>query len=147
MNISWGTKIAILYISFVLLIGVLVFKSMNQKVDLVSADYYDQELKFQDKINAQSNANALSQSIQHQVNRNSILLSFPEEMTKNNFSGEILFFRPSDSAKDFKVKLKADATNKQTITSSLFEHGMYKMQISWHSGEKDYFKEETIFIQ
>ncbi len=147
MNISWGIKIAVLYIGFVVLIGVLVFKSMNQKVDLVSPDYYEKELKFQDKINAQNNANALTQPIQYQVEGKSISLFFPETMVNNSFGGEVLFFRPSDSAKDIKVQLAPDAKNKQLIISSLFEHGEYKMQLSWHSGGKEYYKEETIFIQ
>jgi hypothetical protein len=47
---SWGTKIAFLYLSFATMIGVMVYKSVTQSVDLVAPNYYEQELKYQDKI-------------------------------------------------------------------------------------------------
>ncbi len=42
---NWGYRVALLYISFAGLIIFLVTKSVNEKVDLVTPDYYAQELK------------------------------------------------------------------------------------------------------
>jgi len=49
---SWGKKITILYIGFVLLIVSMVTISASHKIELVSKDYYAQELDYQQKINA-----------------------------------------------------------------------------------------------
>ena len=57
---DFGGKIIILYLSFVGLILTLVFMSYGQKVELVSADYYAQEINFQQKINATNNEKSLS---------------------------------------------------------------------------------------
>jgi hypothetical protein len=40
IKISWGYKIAALYIGFVLLVLFMVFMAMQQKIELVSPDYY-----------------------------------------------------------------------------------------------------------
>ena len=60
IKIGWGTKITLLYLAFVVLIVTLVTKSMHQTFDLVSGDYYNQELKYQDVIDASKNQAGLS---------------------------------------------------------------------------------------
>ncbi len=65
---NFGSKITVLYLSFVGLILTLVFMCFGQKVELVSKDYYAQELKFQDKIDAINNEKGLSGSISHSLN-------------------------------------------------------------------------------
>ena len=37
---NWGNKLMLVFIVFALLIGTLVYKSINTKYDLVSKDYY-----------------------------------------------------------------------------------------------------------
>ena len=44
---NWGYKILTVYIIFIAGILFLVFKSSNQNQDLVTKDYYEQELKYQ----------------------------------------------------------------------------------------------------
>lgn len=142
---NFGVKITILYLSFVALILTLVTMCFGQKVELVSKDYYAQELKFQDKIDAINNEKALEKSITHTMTGKEIVLSIEPSLTIGDFSGDINFFRPSDSSKDVKLKMNF-VNNQQTINTSSLIHGAYKMQLSWISNGKHYFKEEVIFI-
>lgn len=144
---SWGVRIVVLYLSFVALIVTLVVLCYGQKVELVSKDYYKQELQYQDRIDAINNANALSSSIEHTLDGSKVLLSVSPEFLNGGYKGSVNFFRPSDSSKDFKVDLKFDADGKQTIVSDKFEKGLYKMQLSWVAGGKNYFKEQVITIK
>lgn len=143
---NFGVKITILYLSFVGLILTLVFLAYGHKVELVSKDYYAQELKYQDKIDAINNANALDKSISHQVNKNAIALEINPELLTPDFSGTVYFFRPSDSEKDKQVKMVFNE-NKQVIPTLELIRGAYKMQLTWTSGNKNYFKEEVIFVE
>jgi hypothetical protein len=147
MNISWGYKITALYVSFVVLIVTMVFISMQQNVELESKDYYAQELKYQQRINAVENANRLTKSIRYEVHGRTVEITYPQEVYKGDFSGEITFFRPSDASKDFKVNMTPSTDGLQSINSSRFERGSYKMQLSWKKDGKQFFKEEVIFIQ
>ncbi len=145
-QISWGTKIAMLYISFVLLILFMVVLSMNQKIELVSKDYYAQELVYQNKIDDMNNANALSKNIENTFTSDGLLLTFPEEFKSLNVSGSILFFRPSDASKDYKTTIQLNENLQQSISKDNLSSGMYKMQVSWTANNKNYFTEKIIVL-
>ena len=142
---SWGKKIAVLYLSFVALILTLVTLCFGQKVELESKDYYAQELMFQDKINAITNEKSLTSTITHILKGNELILMSDSSITGKDFSGTINFFRPSDSSKDISINMKF-ANNVQVINISKLIRGVYKMQLSWVNNGNRYFKEEVIFI-
>lgn len=50
LKLNWGAGIAVLYMGFVAMIVLLVVMSMRQKIDLVTDEYYAEELLFQGKI-------------------------------------------------------------------------------------------------
>lgn len=142
---NFGGKIVILYLSFVALILTLVFNCYSMDVDLVSKDYYAQELDFQQRINATNNEKSLNSSISHTVNDKSVVLTIDSTLLSNDFKGTVTFFRPSDSKKDVSFKMNF-VNNQQIIDSKELIHGAYKLQLSWTSNQKKYFKEEVIFI-
>jgi hypothetical protein len=143
---NWGTKITLVYIGFVMLIVSLVFISATNKSELVATDYYEQELKFQDRIDAMNNERELSITINYEVLTQFIAFTYLNKEIKNDFKGEILFFRPSDSIKDIKVPLKFDVEGKQMINKSLLSKGIYKVCIYWKNNAKNFYKEAIITI-
>ncbi len=146
IKISWGAKTAILYIGFVLLIVTMAVMCFNQKIDLVSEDYYQKELVFQSKIDETKNADALDEKISHIITDKNMELKFPDVFKGKKVTGEILFFRPSDASKDFKTTVQLNEDVQQFIPINNLSKGMYKMQIGWKSNDTAYFKEETVVI-
>ena len=146
IKINWGTRIAVLYIAFVGLIVIMVIMSIHQKIDLVSEDYYDKELVFQDKINEMKNAETLEGKITHIITQTDVELQFQQEFKSKKITGEILFFRPSDASKDFKTDVALNADAHQKISLKNLSKGMYKMQISYKDAQTPYFTEQTIVI-
>lgn len=146
IKIGWGTKITILYVSFALLIGTMVAMCVNQKIDLVSSDYYQKELIFQTKIDEAKNAEALTEKISHTITEENLELFFPTVFKGKKVSGEILFFRPSDASKDYKTNIELNGSVQQSIALNNLSKGMYKMQIGWEAESTSYFIEETIVI-
>lgn len=143
---SWGKKITVLYLSFVALIVTLVVLCFGQKVELETKDYYAQEIKFQDKIDAISNEKNLASTITHQLQGPQIILNADSSIVSKDFVGTINFYRPSDSSKDMNLKMNF-TNNQQIINTSTLIHGVYKMQLSWLSNGTKYFKEDVIFIK
>lgn len=141
---SWGIRITVLYLSFVVLILTLVFITTKNKEELESKDYYKQELAYQSKIDAIKNANNLISPINYQVSGKVVSISIPAELQTKDFSGEIYFFRPSDATKDINLKFKVDASGQVSITDSKLLAGVYKMKITVNSNGKKYIKEEVI---
>ncbi len=143
---TWGTKIAILYVSFVLLIITMVYMSMNQKIELVSNDYYVQELKYEEKIKRINKANELSSAPLLTKATNVVKLSLPKEMSGKQVKGSIVFFKPSDLTKDKTIQLACDTAGFQQIYTSEFAKGMYKVKIEWTCENESYFNEQMIVL-
>ncbi|MBK7665951.1 MAG: FixH family protein [Sphingobacteriaceae bacterium] len=141
---SWGIRITVLYMSFVVLILTLVFITTKNKEELESKDYYKQELAYQSKIDAITNANSLSSPINYQVSGKVVSINIPAELQTKDFTGEIYFFRPSDASKDINLKFKMDGSGQVNITDSKLVSGVYKMKITVNSNGKKYIKEELI---
>lgn len=142
---NFGTKITILYVSFVVFILTLVFLCHGQKVELVSKDYYAQELKFQHRIDAIHNEKVLQNSISHTLDGKTLILNIDSALMSKDLKGTITFFRPSDSSKDVQMKMHFE-NNSQWIDTRSLMTGIYHMQLSWESKGKMYFKEEVINI-
>lgn len=145
MKLSWGIKIALLYSGFVVLIVSMVTLAMRQKVDLVSKDYYEQELKFQNKIDMSNRTQALKEPLTWQVKQGALQFNFPSEFKGQKINGEVLFFRPSDASMDKTLSLNTDSVNYDLNTSTLSK-GLYKMQVNWKVNNTEYYNEGIIQI-
>lgn len=142
---NWGYKILIVYLLFVAGIVLLVFKSANQKIDLVTPDYYAKELKHQDRIDAIKRTNALSSKLKYEVANNTIIITLPAEFNEKELKGEILLYCPSDNNKDIR---KDFSTNNRTTAIELPSgiNGSYDLQVSWNTETRDYYFEEKLFL-
>ncbi len=143
---SWGIRITVVYTGFVILISSLVFISSTNKSELVAKDYYAQELKYQDRIDAIENEKQLKVSVECELNTDKITITYPHTEVGKTFNGEILFFRPSDSSKDLRIKLKFDENGRQIIQKTKLTKGIYKMCITWNNNNKTFYKEQIITI-
>lgn len=141
---NWGTKIAILYVSFATMIGFMVYKSATQTVDLVAPNYYEQELKYQDKIDGMNNLNADSKAILITQTADKISFNFDKNMGVPQ--GHILFFKPDNASSDFETEIKANEEGIQTIDTKGLSKGSYLVKIDWKIGDKKFFKEERLSI-
>ncbi len=145
MKISWGHKILFVYLAFVVGILVLAFMANQQKFDLVTPNYYDAELKFQNVIDEKQRVAELSAppKISHSVN--SISVQLPDEFLNKEVKGEIYLSRPSDASKDFKTNF---TTAKSFAEISLNKNlsGAYEVKLSWQADGKTYYNEQRIFF-
>ena len=55
MKFNWGWGIFIVLVLFIAFIGNLVYKSSQVRVDLVSENYYEKEIKYQHQIESEKN--------------------------------------------------------------------------------------------
>lgn len=141
---SWGTKIVVMYTSFVLIMLTMVVMAMNQKIDLVSENYYDQELQYQDKINGNENFNQIKDSITiNIIKNNEILIKYPLLLKSNIAKGTVQFVKQSDNRKDFMSPLILNELSEQTI-NHYFQKGIYKVSFDWKMNNKTYYYEQNL---
>jgi len=144
MKINWGTKIAIFYITFVVFTLGMVYMAFNQNFDLVTEDYYAQEIKYQQKINDTERAMNLDKDLKIDITGSQLNIVFPNS-AESIASGTINCFRPSDQTKDFDVLIAANS-NTQSIQLDKFIKGKYVLKMDWIADDKSYYEERTIII-
>lgn len=145
MRISWGYKILLVYLGFVVGILFLVFKANNQNFDLVTEQYYEAELKYQDVIDQKNRVAQLSEAPKLAHTVNSLTIQLPKEFEEKSVKGEIYLYRPSDATKDLR---KDFVTNQPLIELTLDKElsGMYDLKLSWQANGITFFHEQKVFF-
>jgi len=145
MKINWGTGIVIGLILFIGFILVMVFMMSTEKkydYDLVTEEYYKEELQFQDEIDAENNTLLLSERIKIDRKPEGLLLVFPKEIEDNKITGTVYLYRPSNKRLDFEIPLELNKS-KLLIPKDRLLGGRWNIIARWRSNDKDYlFKEE-----
>ena len=142
---NWGTKIVMVYAAFVAGIVFMVFKSSTQNTDLVTTDYYEKELKYQDKIDEIARTAALKAPVEYRLENNTLTIIFPKDFTGKKLVGEAVLYCPSDEKKDIKQPFTVlDEVLKLTVPAG--SEGLYELHLSWQDGGVSYYFEKKIFI-
>lgn len=145
MKLSWGHKIMFVYVGFVAGMGVLVFKASSQKFDLVTKDYYEQELKYQQVIDQAANTSRLSAPITIVRNLGDLKISFPDEMKDKKKLVDFYLYYAADAKKDFRRSFEL---NENEITQALpvGMKGMYELKLTWEANGVKYYFEQKLFF-
>ena len=145
MKLSWGYKIMFVYITFVAGMGILVFKASSEKFDLVTKDYYDQELKYQQVIDQAANSSKLSAPLTIDKKEGELRISFPDEMKNKKKLVDFYLYYAADAKKDFRKSFELNG-NELIQTLPVGMKGMYELKLSWETeGVKYYFEKKLFF--
>jgi hypothetical protein len=146
-KISWGTGIVIGIVVFVVISITMTIIFMTQDVSLVSDNYYEKSLSYQDEIDNQSRTKSLDEQVKINFNGEVINILFPSAYLDKNISGEIYFYRPSNSKLDFKLPLELNEEGNQLILTKSFEKGFWRMKLNWMMDGNGYYNERAITIE
>jgi hypothetical protein len=143
---SWGNKLIIVFVVFAALMATLVYKATQTKFELVSKDYYQEELRYQDKIDGAGNA-ALEAPLLVRLKDGSVFLEFPELQKKSSITGEAWFYCSVDASKDKRIALNVNTFGIQQIDAKTFRKGNYVVKISYEANGKKYYSAHPLRIQ
>ena len=143
---NWGNKLLLVFVCFAGLISYMVYRCVLTPVNLVTSEYYKDELSYQDVIDATKNANALSTKASVVQVVSNITIQLPEEMKEHAVKGSVLFYCPSNIANDRHMDLSVDDQARQEIDIKKFAHGAYTVKIEWNDNEKHYYAERALNI-
>jgi len=145
MKINWGTGIVIGLILFMGFILVMVFMMSTEKkynYDLVTEEYYKEELKFQEEIDAENNTFLLSEKVKLVRKPEGLILVFPKEIEENKILGTVFLYRPSNKRLDFEIPLELTKSELLIPKDQLLD-GRWNIIVRWRSNDMDFlFKEE-----
>ncbi|HXD78576.1 MAG TPA: FixH family protein [Puia sp.] len=144
---NWGNRILLVFIVFAGMISYMVYRCMKLPVELVSDEYYKDELAYQRVIDGTERANALSAPVTITIAPAGLVLRMPAEMRRRQLKGKIVFFCPADPSRDRILPLEPDVAGSQQIGAGTVRKGMYNVKIGWETGGANYFSEQALNYQ
>jgi hypothetical protein len=147
MKINWGTGIVIGVLVFAILTISMTVIFMTQDVYLVTDDYYEKTLTYQDEIDKQSRTKALDDEVEINFDGKIIGILFPSSYLDEKISGEIYFYRPSNPSLDFKIPLHLSREGNQFIPVERIEKGFWRLKLNWTMDKNGYYNERAITIE
>lgn len=124
----------------------MIFHFMNQKVDLVTDNYYEKTLVYQNNIDEAERSKKFDEEVNIEYLNNQLKFTFPISIADKMIAGGIHFYRPSDSNKDFKTAFKLNENGELSLDASKIEKGYWKVQIKWSMNKENYSIERTLMI-
>lgn len=146
-KINWDTGILIGIIIFILITVTMTIIFMNQDVSLVSDSYYEKSLVYQDEIDKQSRTKSLDEQVKINFDGTVITILFPSDYSGKKLTGEIYFYRPSDSILDFKLPLLVSKEGSQLIPVERLEKGFWRIKLNWTMDGNRYYNEKAINVE
>ena len=147
MKLNWGKRIAVLYIGFVILVLAMVILAMTKETELVSENYYEKEIKYQEQIDKEKRTNELNGKVKIEYSGSYILIKFPSTYNLKDIKGTINFYRPSDESKDFKLNIEPKENGEQKVITNKILKGIWKVRLNWTMDGKEYYSEESMRIE
>lgn len=142
---SWGYKILAMYGAFMLLIGALVFGSYQQDVNLVSKDYYQREIEFQQVIDGKNNLQKLPVQPEISLLNDVLEVNLPAGSSELK-NLEIWFYNAAIPAAD--IKYNEASTSGRTFSFPLraIHKGSYLLKIKWIENGVPYYYDKKMSI-
>ncbi|HXP59194.1 MAG TPA: FixH family protein [Dongiaceae bacterium] len=144
----WPYGIILTFVLFISGTATLVFVACSQKVDLVSDDYYEQELRYQQQVDRLDHTQNLhgAAAVTFDPAALSITISLPATPVQLPILGRICLYRPSDVRLDREVALAVDAAGTQHVDASKLQTGLWRVRVFWTADGKDYFVDRSIVV-
>jgi hypothetical protein len=140
---DWGKGILLSIIGFVVLIMTMVVISVRMDgIELVTENYYEAEINYQDRIDEESSALRLDRTvISYSTMGKNLVLDLPTGTT-----GKLQLFRPSDSKLDREILVDVIGSGSTSVALDDLKPGYWKIQLSWTEEGKNYYEEKKITI-
>ncbi len=148
MKINWGTGIVIafiLFIAFILYFVVNMNANKKYDYDLVTDDYYKEELKYQESIDKEKNTKSLKSNIKLKQTEQGLIVIFPEDLDYELIDGKVFLYRPSNKQLDLKIPISL-SNHYLLIPDDRLLDGRWNISVDWTYEEVEYlYKEEIVY--
>jgi nitrogen fixation protein FixH len=143
---AWPTAIVVYFVGFISCLVTFGIWVARQNVELVSRNYYAEEIQFQRRLDQMGRAKRVEEEIVVDHEDEAILVRFSTKNADLNPSGVIDFYRPSQASRDFTVPLALDSSGGQRIESRNLGAGLWKVRLRWTVGGEEFYVERRVIL-
>lgn len=149
MKWNWGTGIVVgmgIFMIFILQYVVRVQVDKDYDNELVTENYYQEEINIDNNYQAEQNALILGNQFTIEKSSEGVVISFPETMDVQNINGKISLYRPSDQSLDQTIDISLSSSNYLLIPLHQLADGRWDISVHFQYEGKQYLKKSTILI-
>lgn len=114
------------------------FTRGQQTSELVSNDYYGDELVYQEVIDAKNNAGKLTEIPKYEELSSGMKITFPSATVPEDKKVKLELFRTDDANLDVKKEEVLDANNVILIPKQVLSKGSYTLKLKWSNTKIPY---------
>jgi hypothetical protein len=139
-NFSWGHGVFIALAAFIIFILSMLFLFPNgqKNSEMVTDNYYEEELKYQDVIDAKKRADTLQEKPVYSQDKAGIKITFPQDYNNSNATVKFVMNRTDDQNLDIRKAVQLDANRSFTIPAQVLKMGSYTLRLNWTKDKTDY---------
>ena len=143
----WPIAIVAWFIGFALCLAVFIVWAARQRQDLVAANYYENEIRYQQQLDRMNRSQSFDAEavVTYDPAQRRIVIALPAAQSLGA-TGSIHLYRPSDARLDRDVPLAVNVEGVQHLAAGELRAGCWKVRVQWSSGGKDFFVERVVLI-
>lgn len=139
---NWGTKITIVMLCFMTMIGTYAYLMMTSKSDeLVDKDYYEKGINYDVDYNKKENVKRNNMEPSVLLRNDSLVITFPAAA-----AGTLKLIRTADKTMDRGFPLETNDENQYKISIRGKESGLWKLQMDWTASGTPYLYEKEVML-
>ena len=142
----WPWGIVAFFALFFAGMAVMVVIATTHRDHLVSETYYEQELKYQGRIDSAARTKASGATVALDAAGTSLIITLPPAQLTQKLAGSIELYRPSAPDLDRQFPLAAQADGVQKLDVSQLAAGLWVVRVKWNAAGVDYFLEQKITV-
>ena len=145
-NNFWPLGIITVFGLFFAGMAVVVGIAATHRDHLVNPAYYEQELKFQEQIDAAARARQAGAGIRCDAVAGNLVVSVPPAQLALKLAGTVTLYRADEPKLDREFQLETKEDGTQTFDVSRLAAGPWRVRAAWTAGGQGYFLEEKFVV-
>jgi nitrogen fixation protein FixH len=144
----WPIAIAGFFAVLIAALATWAVVAHRNREELVSADYYEQEVAYQQQINRLRRSADSGVSIGYvPVGQGGVIrIAWPMVSRPADALGRVRLYRPSEAALDREVPLLVGADGIQSIDARTLKPGLWKVRVHWGLEDSGYYAEGSVVV-
>ncbi len=130
--------IALLAFIIFILSMLFLFPNGQKNSEMVTDNYYEEELKYQDVIDAKGRGDQLQDKPVYSQDKSGIRITFPKDYDNSNATVKFVLNRTDDQNLDIHKSVQLDMNKSFLIPAQVLTVGNYTLRLSWTKDKKDY---------
>lgn len=145
----WPWAVSGWFVFFFLVVVGLTTTAVRSRTDVVAGDYYAQELRFQEQLDAASRSDQLgiTPKVSLESASGQLKVELPSDARQGGAVGFVTLYRPDNARLDRQVPMAVDGDGIQRITTEGLAPGRWRVRLAWTASGRSYYQETVVRIR